>query len=461
MLEDASLSAEKRAKAVAANDRRDLEQSRQLLLDKYPNIPQHALQEILDHGFEKGSGRVGRTSTLSDSVKAELAVHAHIRHRCTDYDSNYARSRGPNGQDGPSLKTRQRARVYDQVRKIANSWARPTLQTVELDGSANRKWTSLEGLLGDVDESEKDEGRLRSSSHLAHETTLEGALSGMNLNGPNETIFIENIKARHAKKQQSRKSRRMAEERALMPQQPSADGSHSDQAVEIITPTSLPLGSHVSANAAIQSENMDTRESMTANSAVASSTQKTDTTIYNIRNPHPDYIARGSGRGIRPNGEKTKSMILLEKMNNDPNLKLADARLVKVMRLNFILGGTAESLGPEAAAQYRAYMKSGAKKTVKPSMARLERQARSGNSAISNVTKPLSKKALKQQAKMIRRDIREAKVQRRRGHPVNKVLTNAHTEPLPKFQFHTLDEYFKPESRDLDNDDDMDFDNLP
>lgn len=72
--------------------------------------------EILEHGFQKGSGRVGRSQKLEDRSKVQLAVNAHIRHRLTQYDSILAANKG---QD---VKLAAREVVHGQVQVIANSW---------------------------------------------------------------------------------------------------------------------------------------------------------------------------------------------------------------------------------------------------------------------------------------------------------------------------------------------------
>ncbi len=70
----------------------------------------------MEHGFQKGSGRVGRSKSLEDKLKVQLAVNAHIRHRLTQYDSILAANKG---QDA---KFAAREMVYSQVLKIADSW---------------------------------------------------------------------------------------------------------------------------------------------------------------------------------------------------------------------------------------------------------------------------------------------------------------------------------------------------
>lgn len=82
----------------------------------FPNIPEDAYIEILEHGFRKGSGRVGRSQTIEDELKVRLAVNAHIRHGLTQYDSILAANKG---QD---FKLAAREMVHDQVQAIADSW---------------------------------------------------------------------------------------------------------------------------------------------------------------------------------------------------------------------------------------------------------------------------------------------------------------------------------------------------
>jgi hypothetical protein len=53
----------------------------------YSDMPEGEGEIIVAHAFEVGSGRVGRTTTVSEEQKIELAVKAHIRHVHTEYDS--------------------------------------------------------------------------------------------------------------------------------------------------------------------------------------------------------------------------------------------------------------------------------------------------------------------------------------------------------------------------------------
>lgn len=113
---------EERHKAVAAKDSRDHVRAHKLLLTFFPRMPEGACSEILEHGFQKGSGRVGRSGTLEDNIKVQLAVNAHIRHRLTQYDAILAANKG---QDA---KLAAREVVNGQVQAIADSWRAPSSQ---------------------------------------------------------------------------------------------------------------------------------------------------------------------------------------------------------------------------------------------------------------------------------------------------------------------------------------------
>ena len=118
---DAEASAQKRQHMIQVKDKRERKASQALILRLFPHIPTSSLTKILDHGFEKGSRRVGRTKTLDEVVKAKLAVNAHIRHDHTNYDSIYSTARA-NKKGEEDIKAYARAAVYAQVRQIAHSW---------------------------------------------------------------------------------------------------------------------------------------------------------------------------------------------------------------------------------------------------------------------------------------------------------------------------------------------------
>ena len=75
-----------RKTAVAATDARALASAAATVRRLYPRMPREQQQAVLDHGFKKGSRRVGRTGLLDGEEKVRLAVRAHVRHVWTDYD---------------------------------------------------------------------------------------------------------------------------------------------------------------------------------------------------------------------------------------------------------------------------------------------------------------------------------------------------------------------------------------
>ena len=87
---------------------------------------------------------MGRSTTLDEELKIELAVNAHIRHRFTEYDSLYTQMKVANVNG--DMKKIARERVYDQVTNIAQSWrrlavARPSISLDVMDEmiEANQK----------------------------------------------------------------------------------------------------------------------------------------------------------------------------------------------------------------------------------------------------------------------------------------------------------------------------------
>ena len=108
---------------MTAKDSLDHEQAHAMLLTIFPSIPDNACKEILEHGFQKGIGRVGRSVKIDDRVKVQLAVNAHIRHRLTLYNSTLA------ANEGQYDKLASRDMVYSQVEAIANSWRATSVQT--------------------------------------------------------------------------------------------------------------------------------------------------------------------------------------------------------------------------------------------------------------------------------------------------------------------------------------------
>ena len=179
---------DKRQRAVAAKDSRDHEQAHRLLLKFFPNIPEGACTEILEHGFQKGSGRVGRSRKLEDRLKVQLAVNAHIRHRLTPYDSILASNKGHDA------KLTARETVYDQVQAIAESWRGCVSR-----GRDSRPRTLVSGDSAATLEANRQR-RIRVND--AKVTALGEALSGMRLDEREVALQMDAAQRRAQKKAQ-------------------------------------------------------------------------------------------------------------------------------------------------------------------------------------------------------------------------------------------------------------------
>jgi hypothetical protein len=128
---EAARAAAEQTEEVRAVSRRAGARQRERREDRYRNELRAAIVAYLDfadehaaladeiaaaaatRASEVGSGRVGRTSTLTLAKKAELAARAHIRHHHTDYEYELARTElDPNGafaEDDRYLDTRATA----------------------------------------------------------------------------------------------------------------------------------------------------------------------------------------------------------------------------------------------------------------------------------------------------------------------------------------------------------------
>ena len=81
----------------------------------FPNCPRGREIEIAEHACLKYSGRIGRTAAARalDADAVELAVHAHVRHRETDYGRLLAHG----------LERHQaRLEVREDVQRVLDSW---------------------------------------------------------------------------------------------------------------------------------------------------------------------------------------------------------------------------------------------------------------------------------------------------------------------------------------------------
>jgi hypothetical protein len=93
---------------------RELAQAADLIRGLFPAIPAGEAERVAVHAYEIGSGRVGRTRSLSAEQKVIHAVRAHVRHEHTDYEDLL--------RDGWA-KNDARERVADQIDAVLARWA--------------------------------------------------------------------------------------------------------------------------------------------------------------------------------------------------------------------------------------------------------------------------------------------------------------------------------------------------
>ncbi|MCJ1252054.1 hypothetical protein MMC30_009292 [Trapelia coarctata] len=118
---DAASSVLGRRAAVKAKDTRDIEKARNAILCQFPQIPLASRQAVLDHGFQKGSGRVGRSTVLDDDEKVTLAIVAHVRHTMTPYDT-LLRGLDRNGVGERTRRETARAMIRGRVDDVLSQW---------------------------------------------------------------------------------------------------------------------------------------------------------------------------------------------------------------------------------------------------------------------------------------------------------------------------------------------------
>ena len=131
MIDDAA-TVNAREKAVATKDDKERSEARQKLLDLFPSIPTEEVEPILNYAFEKCSGRVGRTSRVGYDVKIKLAVHAHIRHRFTSYESLLRGGVKHQFAGISNIRDKARKLVASRIQQVAHEWR---AEVTELMGS--------------------------------------------------------------------------------------------------------------------------------------------------------------------------------------------------------------------------------------------------------------------------------------------------------------------------------------
>lgn len=83
---------------------------------RYPNCPKNRELAIAKHACEKYSGRVGRTANAKqfDGEMIDLAVEAHIRHKETNYNSQFNKG---------ITKRTIRSLVKEDITKVLHKWS--------------------------------------------------------------------------------------------------------------------------------------------------------------------------------------------------------------------------------------------------------------------------------------------------------------------------------------------------
>ena len=116
-----------RREAVLTRDTHELEKTKQLISRLYPSIPASSLDKVLSHAYEKGSGRVGRSTTSTAELKAHRAVQAHARHQFTLYDQILRAGRENRQKQLFSERVRKEARdqIDSELKLILRSWKQP------------------------------------------------------------------------------------------------------------------------------------------------------------------------------------------------------------------------------------------------------------------------------------------------------------------------------------------------
>jgi hypothetical protein len=82
--------------------------------EMYPGMPEEERMPLVQHAFEVGSQRVGRTTKKDEDARLDLAVIAHIRHQHTKYDELLFE-----GYDRESA----REMIHDEIDDIVKRWS--------------------------------------------------------------------------------------------------------------------------------------------------------------------------------------------------------------------------------------------------------------------------------------------------------------------------------------------------
>jgi hypothetical protein len=103
----------------------------QAIMKRFPGCPAQEAASIAAHACEIGSGRVGRSSTADDPVRA--AVIAHIRHQHTNYEELVSMYCAGEFDRRMREESRQYARylVEDKINEVLRLWEPPNAVCVD------------------------------------------------------------------------------------------------------------------------------------------------------------------------------------------------------------------------------------------------------------------------------------------------------------------------------------------
>ncbi|KAI9701284.1 MAG: hypothetical protein M1836_001954 [Candelina mexicana] len=281
-----AVTADYRRNVVANKDGKDLDKARGVLLKLYPRVPLESAELILSHGYLKGSGRVGRTSTLDDEEKMKLATAAHIRHKLTDYESLLRERRKEArklGRNNDNVRDEVRKQISRDVQRIIKSWGPAkdtaaqlsTPQTSSIKRKAKGSLSSLEEVsdreweLSETGLRKRRKQRKPASSHadqqhreLASKTTsghtsevavnsteglqTDSAEQKLQLSGPISRSGLRSAQSGHQLNKYQKNPTKNASQRYAYKQEDWIDDDHASAALEDSDSDSSASNDHLS-----------------------------------------------------------------------------------------------------------------------------------------------------------------------------------------------------------------------
>lgn len=401
-----------RQQNVAAKDTRDLERDRRLLLESFPGVPSIDADQIMKHGFEKGSGRVGRTTIIDEDTKFELAVTAHIRHKFTDYDSYWKQMKA--GTQPILSKERARSRVHYQVQSIAASWSLEDIaDSVQTSTHLRRSTRQAKKKIDPDKTGHKKERQNHMDSNTSkvrksraskakrfNEATLSAVFESLNLDSVAEdpaviTKLISNARVEGPDIVSTTCSRRVANlavsakrsanPRKKLRQDKGPDASRMNRDREI-----KELERQVGRGD--KSAPSNGRDCLLTNRFQKNDDVSTfNVAVQNDKNPAHGLTEAALSSFGRSQARKDQMLNDLNDLKQNPHLDLIDKRFLMAFKLNIKLGGNQKSLGSLAEARYLAaqdkrLIKRRARKAARKTRQRGSYESKPANGVLVNST---------------------------------------------------------------------------